>query len=59
MDRDRADTHQGNDDLAVGMGLEFDIWADALSESDVVVNLAIDGQNDFAILAHEWLGPGV
>jgi hypothetical protein len=57
----RIDNHsyQRNDDFAVGMSLEYDIRSDALTKGDVIVNLAVNSQDNFPIIANQRLGATV
>lgn len=41
------------------MGLELDVWTDGGTESNMVVDLAIDSEDDFFVVADEGLGTGV
>ena len=41
------------------MGLECDIRSDALTKGNVVVDLAVNSQNNFPIVADQRLGPTV
>ena len=51
--------HQRNDDLAVRCGLEVIRLLQALSNQTVVVDLAIDGENDGLVGIGKRLGAGL
>lgn len=48
-----------HDDFTVGMSLEVVFPSERFTESDVVVDFTIDGEDDFAVFADERLGAGV
>jgi hypothetical protein len=50
------ETHQWDDDLAVGGGLELVVLEEGLTQGLVVVDLAVDGEGDGAGLVVERLG---
>jgi len=39
--------------------LEFIASVSISPQLDVIVNFAIDGENDFPVFAHEWLGAAI
>jgi hypothetical protein len=47
--------HQGEDDLAVGVGLELCLWPKGFAQSNMVVNFTVDGENDFSIVTDQGL----
>lgn len=52
-------THEWDDNLAIGVRLEV-IWLlQALSDQPVVVDLAVDGQNDAIVRVGQGLGAAV
>jgi hypothetical protein len=52
-------TDQGDDDLAIRVGLER-VWCfEVLPEHPVVVNLAIDGENEGVVFVRKRLGAAV
>ena len=53
------DTYQGDNDFAIGMGLELIGMFQLLAQDSVVVDLAIDRQGEGAILVEKRLGTGV
>lgn len=55
----RRHTHQVHDHLAVGMCLERSGVLERLSEVKVVVDFAVDGEDDGLIVVDERLGTGV
>jgi len=50
---------QGNDDLAVGVGLEGVGFGEVLAQDLVVVDFAVDGEGDGLIVAEDGLGAGL
>jgi hypothetical protein len=52
-------THKGYDYFAVRVCLELDIWTEGGAESNVVIDFAIDSENDLFILTNEGLGTSV
>lgn len=48
-------THQRDDDLAIRVRLELIAWITSGSQFDVVVYLAIDGENGLPVFAQERL----
>lgn len=48
-------THQRNDDLAIRVRLELVRLLQARAQLDMVINLAIDGEDNLSIGAHERL----
>ncbi len=49
------DTHKWQDDLAIRMGLEFHVLSEFFTESDMIVNFAIDGEDELSVFANERL----
>ena len=52
-------THQWNDDFAVGVCLELDIWANASTKGNVIVNFSVNSKDHLAIFANQRLSTGV
>jgi hypothetical protein len=52
-------TCQRDDDLTVRVRLELMAWIASGSQFNVVVNLAIDGENDLPVFAQERLCAGI
>ena len=52
-------TYQRNDDLTIGVGLEVVLGLQGFPQDTVVVDLAVHGEDDLAIGAHERLGASV
>ena len=52
-------THQRDYDLAVRVRLKFVAWVTSSSQLDVIVDLAIDGQNLLPVFAEERLCAGI
>ena len=52
-------THQRDDDLAVRVRLEFVAWITTSSQFNVIVDLAIDGENLLPVFAKERLCAGI
>jgi hypothetical protein len=52
-------TYQGNDNFTVRVCLEVVLGVKALPQKTVVVDFAIDGEGEAAVLVDEGLGTGV
>lgn len=50
---------KGDDNFAIGASLEFYIWAKTGAKGKMVIDFAVDGKYDFAVVADEGLGSGV
>jgi hypothetical protein len=52
-------THQVHDDLTVRVGFESSRVLEALSESDMVVNLSVDGENNTSVIVYQRLSTSI
>ena len=52
-------THQVHDDLTIRVGLESSWVLETLSESDMVVDLSVDGEDNTSIIVNEGLSTSV
>jgi hypothetical protein len=55
----RRATHQVHDDLTIRVGLESSWVLESLSESDMVVDLSIDGEDDTSIIVNKRLSTSI
>jgi hypothetical protein len=51
--------YQVHDDFTIGMGLESSWLLETLSESDMVVDLSVDGEYDASIIIDQGLSTSV
>lgn len=53
--KDARGIYQGDDDLAIRVGHEFDVRPECFSERYMVVNFSVHSQDDLSILTYQWL----
>jgi hypothetical protein len=52
-------SYQRDDDFAIGISLECNIRSEALTKGNMIVNFAVNSQDNFPIVAGQRLGAAV